>query len=148
MLNRTNKQCLLFLIITRQLTKAISTINNTNPFSSLRCWYNSALLLTEFKRPANSWCFLELAVLILLLHKDNKDTGPGVVFERREKGRIIYYLNFTNFKILPLILLFYTIKAISSPPYSKVYVFRGPQDHLLVWWFAGRTQMTKQSYSH
>lgn len=51
---------------------------DTNPFSSFRCWYSSALLLTEFNRPINSWCFLELAVLILLLHKDSKDIGPKI----------------------------------------------------------------------
>lgn len=32
-------------------------------------------VINKFKHPANSWCFLELAVLILLLHKDNKDPG-------------------------------------------------------------------------
>lgn len=56
---------------------------DTNPFSSFRCWYSSALLLTEFKRPINSWCFLELAVLILLLHKDSKDIGPKIACKNR-----------------------------------------------------------------
>lgn len=66
---------------------------DTNPFSSFRCWYSSALLLTEFKRPINSWCFLELAVLILLLHKVNKDIGPKIANKKRLSDLISEFLN-------------------------------------------------------
>lgn len=50
----------------------------SHPFSSFRCWYNSNLLLTELCLPANSWCFLELAVVMRLVHMVRSDTGPGV----------------------------------------------------------------------
>lgn len=47
------------------------------------------MLLTEFNRPINSWCFLELAVLILLLHKDSKDIGPEIVSEKSLSDEIL-----------------------------------------------------------
>lgn len=49
----------------------------THPFSSFRCWYNSNLLLTELALPTNSWCFLELATVMRLVHMVRSETGPA-----------------------------------------------------------------------
>lgn len=48
----------------------------THPFSSFSCWYSSNLLLMELARPANSWCFLELAAVMRLVHMVRRETGP------------------------------------------------------------------------
>lgn len=63
------------------------TAISTHPFSSLSCWYNSNLLFTELTLPTNSWCFLELAAVMRLVHMVRSETGPAARVKQNHREK-------------------------------------------------------------
>lgn len=78
-------------------------LRQTHPFSSLSCWYSSNLLLTEFTLPTNSWCFLELAMVMRLVHMVRSETGPAAKTASESRwSRLIFLVLFPNLSVSTL----------------------------------------------
>lgn len=85
--------------ISRYIHKEVADRYFTHPFSSFRCWYNSNLLLTELALPTNSWCFLELAAVMRLVHMVRSETGPAETGRRGTQIKNTYLPGSTSLKI-------------------------------------------------
>lgn len=95
----------------------------THPFSSFSCWYNSNLLSTELTLPTNSWCFLELATVMRLVHMVRSETGPAATLRQNNQltGSCSYTDNYQCFPAIEMKNCLQSYKTLSGHEYSQQF---------------------------